>query len=281
MATVPAPSPTRREITVISHSTLFYWWPVWTLGYILCLITWFDGDRVAIVPGGTRGYHDVALEGVEGMDKDVKEPRDVLVLPKGEKLPVDARTKSSDPRLRMSGNKNLGVLYCFVLLLVIAITNFSLRGLWSVIVIVILLALAIIFAILGWWETIIQYLGFLDIRINLAGYFLISTVLLVLWIVVVFYFDRQVYMIFSPGQLRLRLEIGDAESAYDTMGMTIQKQRSDLFRHWILGLGSGDLIVKTSGAQAHHFDMPNVLFLGRKVREIEDLLRQKQVVSGN
>ena len=275
MATATAPAPTRREITVISHSTLFYWWPVWALGYILCIITWFSGERLAVVPGDTKAYHDVSIEGAG----DVEGPRDALVLPKGEKLQKDAKTASADPRLRMSSNKNLGVLYCFVLLLVIAITNFSLRGLWSVIVIVILLALAVIFAILGWWETIIQYLGFLDIRINLAGYFLISTVLLVLWIIVIFYFDRQVYMIFSPGQLRLRLEIGDAEHAYDTMGMTIQKQRSDLFRHWILGLGSGDLIVKTSGAQAHHFDMPNVLFLGRKVREIEDMLRSKQVVA--
>jgi hypothetical protein len=277
MATVPpATQPTgRRELVIISHSTLFYWWPVWTLGYLLCLITWFSGERLAVVPSGTKAYHDVNVEGVEGS-------RDVLVLDKGDKLQKDAKTGSADPRLRMSSNKNLGVLYCFVLLLVIAITNFSLRGLWSVIVIVILLALAIIFAILGWWETIIQYLGFLDIRINLGGYFLISTVLLVLWVFVVFYFDRQTYMIFSPGQLRLRLEIGDAEHAYDTMGMTIQKQRSDLFRHWILGLGSGDLIVKTSGAQVHHFDMPNVLFLGRKVREIEDMLRSKQVVaSGN
>jgi hypothetical protein len=86
-------------------------------------------------------------------------------------------------------------------------------------------------------------------------------------------------MIFTPGQLRVRLAIGDAESAYDATGMTIQKQRSDLFRHWILGLGSGDLIVNTAGAQAHHFDMPNVLFLGRKVREIEEMLRAKQVVT--
>ena len=62
--------------------------------------------------------------------------------------------------------------------------------------------------------------------------------------------------------------------------MTIQKQRSDLFRHWILGLGSGDLIVPTAGAQPHQFDMPNVLFLGRKVREIEDMLRSRQMVTG-
>src|SRR5205823_2162584 len=120
----------------------------------------------------------------------------------------------------------------------------------------------------------------LDIRINAAGYFAIATVLFLLWLVVFVAFDRQIYMVFTPGQLRVRLEIGDAETAYDTTGMTIQKQRSDLFRHWILGLGSGDLIVRTSGANQHMFDMPNVLFLGRKVREIEEMLRQRQVVAG-
>ncbi|MCI0741300.1 MAG: hypothetical protein L0Y72_19900, partial [Gemmataceae bacterium] len=98
--------------------------------------------------------------------------------------------------------------------------------------------------------------------------------------VVFLLFDKQIYIVFTPGQFRVRLEIGDAETAYDTTGMTIQKQRSDLFRHWILGLGSGDLIVKTAGAQAHHFDLPNVLFLGRKVKEIEEMLRSRQVVAG-
>jgi hypothetical protein len=79
--------------------------------------------------------------------------------------------------------------------------------------------------------------------------------------------------------LRVRLEIGEGETAYDTTGMTIQKQRSDLFRHWILGLGSGDLIVKTSGAQSHQFDLPNVLFQGRKVKMIEEMLRSRAVVA--
>src|SRR5262249_26008678 len=153
-------------------------------------------------------------------------------------------------------------------------------GLWSVIVIVFLVFLSIIFAILGWWDHILDALHWLDIRINLGGYLLLSSVLFVIWLIIFLLFDQQIYMIFSPGQFRVRLEIGDAETAYDTTGMTIQKQRSDLFRHWILGLGSGDLIVRTAGAQTHQFDMPNVLFLGRKVREIEDLLRSKQVVAG-
>jgi FlaA1/EpsC-like NDP-sugar epimerase len=179
----------------------------------------------------------------------------------------------------MTHSKNLGVLFCIVLLLVVVITNIPLRGLWSVVVIITILLLSVIFALMNIWEHVLQYIDFLDIRINLGGYIFISTVLLIIWLVAFLLFDQQVYMIFTPGQFRVRQEIGAGEIAHDTTGMTVQKQRSDLFRHWILGLGSGDLIVRTSGAHPMQFDLPNVLFLGRKVKEIEDMLRQRQVVA--
>ncbi len=128
---------------------------------------------------------------------------------------------------------------------------------------------------------LIENLSLLDIRINLAGYVFVSGLLFAIWLVTFLFFDQQTYMIFAPGQLKVRTEIGGGETAYDTSGMTVQKQRSDLFRHWILGLGSGDLVVNTTGAGVHHFDLPNVLFIGRKVQQIEDMLREKAVVRGN
>ncbi len=101
--------------------------------------------------------------------------------------------------------------------------------------------------------------------------------LLGIWLVTFLFFDPQIYMLFTPKQLRVRQEIGGGEVAYDTTGMVIQKQRNDLFRHWVLGLGSGDLIVNTSGAAAHHFEMPNVLFVGYKLRQIEQMLREVEL----
>ena len=38
--------------------------------------------------------------------------------------------------------------------------------------------------------------------------------------------------------------------------------------------------VNTTGAGVHHFDLPNVLFIGKKVQMIEDMLREKAVVKG-
>jgi hypothetical protein len=59
----------------------------------------------------------------------------------------------------------------------------------------------------------------------------------------------------------------------------LQRQRDDLFRHWILGLGSGDLIVRTSGAHSHEFHMENVLNISSKLHAIEDMMRDKPMVS--
>ena len=64
----------------------------------------------------------------------------------------------------------------------------------------------------------------------------------------------------------------------DTMGMKMEKQQSDFFRHTILGLGAGDLIVKTSGATNEHFDLHNVLWINWKVQKIEDMLGKKKVM---
>ncbi len=267
-----------RQITVISHSTLFYWWPVWAIGFLLGTISLFSGWSMAVVPNDTE-----IINGAEviGPTKDGKaihyEGVEVLVLPKNKHLP---RENPNDPNSahqpfrHISKGREFGVLFATVLLLVIVITNVPLRGLWSFMVIFLIVALSIIFALAGWWDVIVRYLGYLDIRINAGCYIFLSSILFAIWLFTVLVFDKQIYMVFTPGQFKVCTEVGGGEQTYSTIGMTLEKQRSDLFRHWILGLGSGDLIVKTTGAQAHHFEMPNVLFIGRKMQRIEDMVRK-------
>ncbi|HLJ91890.1 MAG TPA: hypothetical protein VKU02_01725 [Gemmataceae bacterium] len=281
MATQVQPSPPvvgtgYQEIRIVSHSNLFYWWPVWAFGFALCLLTLLDPNYMVLVPKGTHAEHNRVVQGMDN-NKAV----DVYVLPEGKSIDIDPQTGAPiQPHLHAAREKSYGVLYAIVLLLVIVITNVPLRGLWSVVVIVIIVLMSIIFQLAGWWDAILNALGLLRIHINAAGYLLISTALFIIWLMTFVLFDPQIYMIFTPGQLRVRQEIGGGEVVYDTAGMVIQKQRNDLFRHWVLGLGSGDLIVTTSGAAAHHFDLPNVLFVGYKVRQIEDMLREKPVVQG-
>jgi hypothetical protein len=118
------------------------------------------------------------------------------------------------------------------------------------------------------------------VYINAFGYVAISVPLLALWLVAVLFFDRKMYMVFTPGQLLVCQDIGSGEVAYDTMGMVVAKRRSDLFRHWLLGFGSGDLLVKTAGAHAQQIEMHNVLSVGHKLQLIQQMLQTREVVTG-
>jgi hypothetical protein len=270
------------EIVIISHSSLFYWWPVWLVGYVMAILTYANNTWLAIVPPGTIAAKErtVELPGKPGQAGN-SEKRDVLILAKDKNLvsTVDEPDAPFSPsQIRMARSKTFGVLYVIVLILVIFITNVPLRGLWSLLIIISILLLSIIFAQSGLWEELLNQVKLLAIHINMGGYLFISTAILGIWLVTFFFFDRQFYMIFTPGQVRVHLEIGAGETVYDTQGMVFQKQRSDLFRHWILGFGSGDLIVRPPGG-VQHIDLPNVLSVGRRVREIEKKLAEKEVVA--
>jgi hypothetical protein len=264
------PDAQSQELKVVSHSNLFYWWPVWAVGFLLSALTAVGGYRMAIVPEGTTATERA------GSDFELhltRKPSDSL-------LEAAKATPGREPfPLHVAANKNFGVCYVVVLLLVIFITNIPLRGMWSVLVITLFLLLTLVFALLGWWDEILESLGRVHIHITLAGYLLPSLVLFVAWILTVFFFDGRRYVIFTPGQIRVHQEIGGGEQVYDATGMHFRKRRSDLFRHWILGLGSGDLVLDTGGAQPQHVELPNVLFVGRKEKQIADLMQIRAVVA--
>jgi hypothetical protein len=207
------------------------------------------------------------------------EPYEAYVLPKGRHVatedPSDPTTTPVNPRIRMAKSKNFGVIFCVVLLVCIVITNVPLRGMWSVVVIITVIMLSVIFALAGWWERIFAILHVLDIRINMGGYLFIAGLLFAFWLLTLLMFDQQIYIVFEPGQFKVCTEIGGGEKVYPTMGMRVERKQSDLFRHMILGLGSGDLVVKTFGAGADHFDLPNVLFIRKKMQMIDTMLQGK------
>jgi hypothetical protein len=259
----PVP-PHMREIRVYSHSALFYWWPVWAVGFLMALLTWFDGHVMAVVPPGSH---------VQG---------NTLVAPDGKKLPVDATNKPVEPHLYMANSKNYGVLFAVMLIVIIVISNVPMHGLWSVLVVLGILLLILLAVLIRVdenrtvWDVISDKWTYLDIRINMGGYLFLSTVLFIIWALTVFVFDRRKYVAVTPGQVRVCQAIGTGEDVYDTTGMTFAKRQDDLFRHWIVGLGSGDLIIHRPSQK--DIDMPNVLFVGSKVKEMEDLVRSKEVV---
>ena len=51
----PIPGPSRHaepaevlQVIVYGHSWLFYWWPLWVVGYVMALLTWLHPDQVVI-----------------------------------------------------------------------------------------------------------------------------------------------------------------------------------------------------------------------------------------
>lgn len=252
-----------KTIHIVSHSMLFYWWPVWLTSLIFGVISLVGAHKMVVVPEGTMAVASLDLTDPK-LRAEIRGYRDVYVLPEGQRVPLDPRTRTVvQPRLQVASSPRLGVLFVIVLLLVVIITNVPLRG-WGSVVAVACFCLA-----LG----IFAALGYLDVNINMGGYLFIGGILFTLWLVVLVAFDPQVYLIFTPKQMRVRLERGSPEMVYDTAGMKVQHLRGQLLLHLILGLGAGDLVVRTSGAQTHQFDLPNVLAVGRKAREIQELLR--------
>jgi hypothetical protein len=67
---------------------------------------------------------------------------------------------------------------------------------------------------------------------------------------------------------------------FDTRGLVVEKKRDALFRHWMLGFGSGDLVVNTSGTNTRQFQMPNVLRIDYRLALIHTMLQEREVVKG-
>jgi len=271
----PAAADRQQEVVVISHSPLFYWWPVWAVGFLMALLTHLYGHQVAFVPPGTVAQRGVRIEGYDGA-------RDVLIAPAGQALPAASELDDpKQPRLWMVPGNDPGIVWATTLCLVILLSQISLRGVASLVVLLVLVFATVLLAILGLWDPILQAVRVIDIHITGFSYLAISLFVFVLWLITFLFFDRKVYMIFTRGQLRVRKAISQGETVYDTRGMVVQRHRDDLFRHWLLGFGSGDLTVRTGGSTPVQLEWPNVLFIGGKLRLIHTMLQEREVVRGS
>jgi len=163
------------------------------------------------------------------------------------------------------------------ILFVIIATNLTLRGMASVIAVGLIIILVLFLWVMNWWDPVLLWLGGLDVRMNAGGYLAVAIPLCLLWAFSTFVYDHYTYLLVSRGQIRVRQEIGEGELAVDASGLLLEKKRNDVFRHWILGLGSGDLHVKTGSPSNLDFELPNVLFIGFKIAKIQDMLREKEV----
>src|SRR5437879_2515735 len=108
-STAPEAPSSPKEITIVSHSTLFYWWPVWAVGFLVAGLTYVDGHFMSTVPSGTVAARDVEVPATNKDGQPVREPRDILILPKGARLsgedPHDLNSTPVNPHLHIAKGK--------------------------------------------------------------------------------------------------------------------------------------------------------------------------------
>jgi hypothetical protein len=286
----PGESQRLQNITIYSHSNLMYWWPVWLVCFIMAGVTYAGGNQMAVVPDGT-----VAVSGatVAHPDREFPGPRDVLVAPKGQHFalaptndgtkapagadPTEAKNRKAErASMTVSGSNGLGVIFAMTIFVVAIVSTLLLRGLLSVIALLLMIGTVITLALFGLWDDIFHFVGGLDIRMNAAGYLCIGIPLFLVWAFVFFVQDRMMFMTFDEGQIRYVMEIGDSAVVMPSEGVMVEKKRSDVFRHWLLGFGTGDLVVRAPNGR--EIELPNITNADRKMAIINDFLRHKAIV---
>ena len=176
---------------------------------------------------------------------------------------------------RVHPSNNPGIFFIAVLILLVVLTNTRLRGIYSVVTVVTVAFFVVLFAWLGWWDHILRFIPHLTARANMGFYLLFSAVLLAVWLLAFFVFDRMTVWRVRPGQMVEERLIGGQARSYDTNGLVFERRGQDLFHDIILGLGAGDLTLTISGANKETMQIPNVLFVDRKVKAIERLIAVK------
>ena len=173
-------------------------------------------------------------------------------------------------------SRNLGVIYTLLLLLLIVVTSIRIKGMKAALLIAALAFFALLFVHLNWWEAILGWFGHQSISLSLGFYLFSSSLLLLAWLISVFVIDRLSFWRFRPGQVTHEYLGGIVNNSYDTDNMSISLNRQDdFFRHWIIGLGSGDLHMQTMGGRGVEMNVVNVLFVGAKMSKIQRLIATK------
>jgi len=256
MATATQPAKTKGThpdvaLRIYTHSPILYWWPVWAVGFLMALWTVVDDYHLLAVPAGTvvEGNQVIAPEGV------VLDP----------------------PSVHIARSRVPGEMFVFTLLFVVICSHLWMRGVWALFTAAVVAAVGFMASWLHWWGPLGHALGVLRIYINLGGYVVLSTVLFIAWVLAVFVFDRRTYLIFQPGQVRVRDELGDAEKVFDTWTVTFEKKPYDWFR-WLVGIGAGDIVLRTGGAHPQIIELPNVVRVGKRLAAMQVRMRTRDVV---
>jgi len=170
---------------------------------------------------------------------------------------------------------HVGMIYVAILCTVIIFTSVNIRGVWALLLVALIVLTALAGVLLGFWSPILEKLGNLELIMNRDFYVSAGVLLFIPWFLVVFFFDMRRYIQYMPTQIKMIHEIGEGEIAFDTMGITMEKKRDNFFQHFLLGLGSGDLEVNTTGATREVIRIPNVLRVDHVLDRVHEIRERR------
>jgi hypothetical protein len=184
----------------------------------------------------------------------------------GEQINVGGQTMWFHP------SRNLGVIYVAVFGVIFFSTNFQLRSVVSLLVMLLIVVAVLVVALFGYWDELFSLEQHLSVHMDAGFYLFFSLVLFALWAGSILVADRFRYYEFRPGQLIVHNLLIDEARTFDARGMSLHKVQDNRFRHWLLGLGTGDLHIATTGAESVVLDVRNVTSIDRKLVTIEHLV---------
>jgi hypothetical protein len=225
------------DLRIYQHSNLAYWWVVWVYGFVCAGLTY----------GWGIGIRELAVG-----------------------------TGSAEKGILFHPSPWLGLSFIGLILFVVIFTNVRARGVYSIVLL--LLTAAAIWAVqkIPGIQTAYGWVNLLRVHLNLAFYLTFSVLLMMIWFFIIFLVDRFTWWRFSPGQVIEEHRVGQATGhAFNTEGMIIQRLPDDLFRHRVLGFGTGDFVVKPASGDT--FEIHNVWRANSKQRQLEDMIATRTV----
>lgn len=183
----------------------------------------------------------------------------------------------------------VGLSFTLLLLLVIVATSVRARGVNALLLLLLLggtaAATYVVMNTPGLWTEPPSLL----VHMNLAFYLLVSSVLFVVWFVIVFIVDRLSYWRVRGTQVeRVQLfasVLGRAPESWSAMHIRLTRYSDDLIAHKILalgflGLGTSDIDAKVSifGGGHEQFRIENVWRAARPLRAVQAAMGAKATV---
>lgn len=183
----------------------------------------------------------------------------------------------------------VGLSFTLVLLLVIVATSVRARGVNALLLIALIAGAAVatyfIMKMPGLWSSPPALL----LHMNLAFYLLVSSVLFIVWFVIVFFVDRMSFLRVRGTQVeRVQLfgsAMGRAPKSWSVLHIRLARYSDDLIAHKILslgflGFGTSDIDAKLSifGGGHEQFRVQNVWRAAKPLRAVQAAMGQKATV---